>query len=125
MLATQCDAVDHHTDYRAAGSKEWTSRMAWLAVRCWKDEEDLFVAVALARSPFVRVHPADSVTTGIPIAYGRLGANAKQSTRSWRTVARHERRATASVTDHLQNGQVDLRVLEKDAGGQGEAVAEQ
>ena len=101
--------------------------MAGLAVRCWKDEEDLFVSVALARRTFVRVHAADkrSVTAGIPIAYGRLVANAKQSTRNWRTVTRHERRATASATEHLQNGQVNLRMLEENAGGQREAFAEQ
>ena len=127
MLATKRDSVDHYTDNGATGSKEWTSRMTWLAVRCWKDEEGLFVAVALARGPFVRVHSADKhrIAAGIPVAYGRLTANAKQSARNGRTVTGHERRATATVTDHLQNGQVNLRVLKENAGGQSEALAEQ
>jgi len=125
--ASKRDAVDHHTDDGAAGRQEWASRTAWLAARRGKDEEELFETVALTRRTLVGVHCADerNVTAGAPIAHGRPVADTEQSTRNARTVARHERRPTRSVTGHLQNGQVDLRVLEEDARRQGEALAEQ
>lgn len=57
MLAAQRDAVDRHTDDKAAGSQERTTGMAGLAVRCGKEEEDLFVAVAAEP-----VHPVTKPT---------------------------------------------------------------
>ena len=126
MPASKSDAIDHHTDDGAAGRQEWASRTTWLAPRRRKDEEELFEAVALARRALVGVHCADerNVTAGVPIAHGGPVADTKQSTRNGRTVTRHERRATASGAGHLQNGQVDSRVLEKNAGRQVEPLDE-